>query len=136
MWLCAAYCAAAVIAVWLLAEPFLSLVLPTYVPDLAYVYIVLPGLVAFTLAGPFGIVFNVLIRYRAFVITYGGGALLAAAIFAGAASSGGTLDLRGVTLVRSLVLVFMAAAIVASYFWTVRRYPLLAFHRQVPEAGS
>ena len=136
MRLCTAYCVAAVIAVWLLAEPFLSLVLPRYVPDLAYVYLVLPGLVAFTLAGPFGIVFNVLIRYRAFVIAYGGGVLLAASIFAGAAWSGGTLDLRGVTLVRSLVLVFMAAAIVASYFWTVRQHPLLAFHRQVPAAGS
>jgi len=130
LWFCAAYCVAAVAAVWLLAEPLLSLVLPKYVPDLLYVYIVLPGLVLFTLAGPFGIVFNVLIRYGAFVLSYGGGLLLAAALLWGAALQGGSLDLAGVSAVRSLVLAFMAALIVASYFWAARKYPLLAFHRR------
>jgi O-antigen/teichoic acid export membrane protein len=130
--LCAGYGTCAVLAVSLLAEPVVALILPRYVEDLQYVYIVLPGLVAFTLAGPFAIIFIVLIRYNALMVAYGGGLLLAVVVLGAAAWAGGSLDLRGVSLTRSLVLVFMAALLVVMYFRTVRHYPSLALHRPSP----
>lgn len=131
--LCAGYCLFALLAVWLLAGPVVGLVLPRYVDDLQYVYLVLPGLILFTLAGPFGIVFNVLIRYNAFMVAYGGGFLLALAVFGLAAWRGGALDLQGVALTRSAVLATMALLLVALYFRTVRYFPALALHR-APDA--
>jgi O-antigen/teichoic acid export membrane protein len=127
--LCAGYCLFALLAVWLLAAPVVQLALPRYVDDLQYVYLVLPGLILFTLAGPFGIVFNVLIRYKAFMVAYGGGFLLALAAFGFAAWHGGALDLRDVVLTRSTVLAVMAALLVALYLRTVRFFPALALHR-------
>jgi hypothetical protein len=134
--LCAGYGACAVLAVSLLAEPVVALILPRYVEDLQYVYIVLPGLIAFTLAGPFAIIFIVLIRYNALMVAYGGGLLLAVVVLGAAAWAGGSLDLREVSLTRSLVLVFMAALLVVMYFRTVRHYPSLALHRPSPAHPS
>jgi O-antigen/teichoic acid export membrane protein len=127
--LCFGYCFVALILVWMLAELVIKLILPRYVGDLQYVYLMMPGLILLALAGPFGIVFSVLIRHKAYMVAYGGGFVGALVVFGFSAAQGGTLDLQGVASARSVVLAVIALLLVGLYFRTAHYFPALAMHR-------
>jgi O-antigen/teichoic acid export membrane protein len=114
------YCAVAVAVLALLGRPVLEALLPKYVPDLRYVWLFLPGLLLFTLSSPFAIVFNVLIRYRTFMLAYGGGTLALTSVFAASMLAGHVLALEEVSLARSATYALMALVLVAGY-WRVAR---------------
>lgn len=76
------YCAAATIAVAFLARPVIDLILPRYGEDIVYLYLILPGLVLYTIGGAVGVMFNVLIRYRSYNVGFGAGTLLTITAFA------------------------------------------------------
>lgn len=124
----AAYCAAAALAVGLLARPVVELVLPEYAQDLRYIYLLMPGLILLTLSGPLAIAFNVLIRYRYYFLAYGGGTTATALFFLWGASAGGLLGLDMVILVRSGIYAFMAIVVAAGYLVLTQREPGLRFN--------
>ncbi|MBA4804663.1 MAG: hypothetical protein H2038_08450 [Brevundimonas sp.] len=128
-----AYCIAAGAAVGLLAEPTLGAILPQYVGDLRYVYIVLPGLLLITLSAPFSIMFNVLIRYRFYFAAYGAGTLLTGLVLLAGAWAGGALNLDHVMLLRSVVYGLMAVAIVAGFHAITADRPGLRFSIARPQ---
>lgn len=125
--LLAGYCAVASAAVLLLAAPLLALLLPKYVPDLHYVHLVLPGLVLLTLTNPVAVVGNVLIRYRTYLVAYGGGTLLTAAVFGLGLSSGHTLDLEQVSLLRSATYALIGLLLLAGFVMMSREHRQFRF---------
>ncbi|MEL6529897.1 MAG: hypothetical protein AAFQ27_08035, partial [Pseudomonadota bacterium] len=117
------YCAAATLALWLLAPTLLELVLPKYVPDLHWVYLLTPGLIAFALSAPFALTYNVVIDYTWYVIAYGAGVVATLLAFGGAMVMGETFSLDGVILLRSGVYALMAALLVLGWWQLSRRHP-------------
>lgn len=109
------YCGITALALIFLAEPVTSLLLPEYVPDLRWVYLLAPGLILFALAGPLGIAFNILIKYKWFLIAYSTGTLLTCAVFLSAISAGMTLNLDEVAILRSVA--FAAMALIIGFGW-------------------
>lgn len=118
-----AYCTAAALSLWLLAEPLLGLVLPDYVPDLRWVYLLAPGLIAFALSAPFALIFNVVIDYRWYVIAYGAGVAATVLAFGIAILAGEAFSLDGVIILRSAIYTLLAALLVAGWWHLTRRYP-------------
>jgi O-antigen/teichoic acid export membrane protein len=110
-----AYCIIAAAATWLFAEPLLKAFLPRYIEDLGYVWLFFPGLLLFTLAGPFATTFNVLIRYKTYFYAYGLSTVVTAAVFALSALTGRLLDLAEVTLLKSIVYTLMAGSLLMGY---------------------
>jgi O-antigen/teichoic acid export membrane protein len=131
----AVYSVVASAAVLLLAPPLLSLLLPKYVPDLYYANLVLPGLVVLTLTNPFAVVGNVLIRYRTYLVAYGGGTLLTAAVFGLGLASGHTLDLEQVSLLRSATYALIGLLLVAGFVIMSREHRQFRFVGQ-PRPGT
>ncbi|MCX7197705.1 MAG: hypothetical protein NTW37_06875 [Proteobacteria bacterium] len=125
--LLAGYSLVASAAVLLLAAPLLSLLLPKYVPDLHYVNLVLPGLVLLTLTNPFAVVGNVLIRYRTYLMAYGAGTLLTAAVFGLGLASGLTLDLEQVSLLRSATYALIGLLLLAGFVIMSREHRQFRF---------
>jgi O-antigen/teichoic acid export membrane protein len=123
----AGYCALAAIAVALLARPVTALILPQYVGDLRYVYLIAPGMILFTLGAPLAIMFNVLIRYRTYFIAYGIGTLVTAGVVAWAILSGTVLSLDAVALLRSGAYALMAALLVAGFLVLSREHRRFRF---------
>ena len=117
-----AYCAAAALALWVLAEPLLALILPQYVPDLRWVYLLAPGLIAFAVSAPFALTFNVVINYRWYIIAYGAGVAVSLAVFALALMTDHALSLDQVIALRSGVYALMAALIVVGWWQLARRH--------------
>ena len=117
------YCALAVAAVVLLARPVTAWLLPRYVQDLPYLYVVVPGLVLFTLSAPFALMFNVVIRYRYYFIAYGAGSLVTGGVLFGALFFGSPISLVGVMWLRSGVYALMAVLLMIGYFRLLRHYP-------------
>lgn len=122
-WIAAAYCALGLLAVYALGEPVMRLILPDYVRDLRFVYILAPGLAVFTLSAPFALLFNVLIRYRFYFIAYGAGSAATAALFGWAILTPGTLSLEDVTIIRSAVYVLIAAVLMWGFVSVSRDMP-------------
>ncbi|MEP3144653.1 lipopolysaccharide biosynthesis protein [Qipengyuania citrea] len=116
-----AYCGSTALALVFLAEPLTALLLPDYVQDLRWVYILAPGLIAFAMASPLAIAFNIVIRYRWFLVAYGFTAAVTAAIFVSAIAFGSQLDLDQVTVVRSAGFVLMAAIIAIGWIKLTRK---------------
>lgn len=112
------YCTAAALALWLLAEPVLALVLPQYVPDLRWVYLLAPGLIAYALSAPFALIFNVVLEYRWYVVSYGAGVALTVVVFSLALATRQVLTLDQVIVLRSGVYALMAALIMLGW-WQV-----------------
>ena len=110
------YCGATALTLAVLAEPLTRMLLPTYVQDLRWVYLLAPGLIAFALAGPLAIAFNILIRYRWFLIAYGAATLVTALVFIGAILSDTTLSLDQVAMLRSAAFGMMAIVIVFGWW--------------------
>lgn len=123
----AGYCALAAIGVALLARPVTALILPQYVGDLRYVYLIAPGMILFTLGAPLAIMFNVLIRYRTYFIAYGIGTLVTAGVVAWAILSGTVLSLDAVALLRSGAYALMAALLVAGFLVLSREHRRFRF---------
>lgn len=117
------YCAAAIIGVMVLAAPLLDLVLPRYTPDLRWVYLLLPGLVIFSLSSPFAIVFNAVIDYTWYVVSYAIGTAATALAFGLALATGTALGLDLVIVIRSTVYALMAFAVGAGWWRISARYP-------------
>ena len=117
------YCAAAALGLWLLAEPLLGLVLPKYVPDLRWVYLIAPGLIAFALSAPFALTFNVVIDYRWHMIAYGGGVAATLLAFGAAMLIGEAFTLDGVIILRSSIYALMAALLIIGWWQISRGYP-------------
>ncbi|QUL37330.1 lipopolysaccharide biosynthesis protein [Erythrobacter sp. JK5] len=114
------YCALAALALWLIAPPLLELVLPKYVPDLRWVYLLAPGLIVFTLSAPFALMFNVIIDYRWYVIGYGASVVATVIAFAAALLSGQAFSLDRVVMLRSGIYALMAVLLVAGW-WRLSR---------------
>ncbi|MEM6474692.1 MAG: hypothetical protein AAF687_00850 [Pseudomonadota bacterium] len=119
----AIYCTGAALALWLLAEPLVGLILPQYVADLHWVYLLAPGLIAFSLSAPFALIFNVVIDYRWYVVAYGAGLVATLIAFGGALLIGQTFSLDGVILLRSFIYGLMAALLIVGYWQLTKRYP-------------
>ena len=129
-------CAVAALAILLLAEPVTRLLLPNYVGDLRYLYLLAPGLILFTLSGPFALLFSVVIRYRYYFYAYGAGALATLIVFAAALLAPFTLDLDAVMVARSAVYVLMAAIIMIGYTILSREFPQFRLNpRALAKAG-
>lgn len=120
---CSAYCAAAALALWLLAEPILTLLLPDYVADLRWVYLLAPGLIVFALCAPFTLCFNVMIDYRWYLIAYASGALITVFAFAAATVSGVALNLDQIVILRSASFAVMGAILIFGAHRITRRAP-------------
>ena len=120
-----AYCAAAALGVWLVAEPLLAAVLPAYVADLRWVYILTPGLIVFALSTPFCLSFNVLIDYRWYLIAYIAGAVVSALVLASATLGSAPLGLDQITFLRSAVFALMGAVAVFGSWRITARAPQL-----------
>lgn len=117
------YCTAAALALWLLAAPLLGLVLPKYVPDLHWVYLLAPGLIAFALSAPFALTYNVVIDYTWYVIAYGAGVVATVLAFAGAMLVGQTFSLDGVIILRASIYALMGGLLVVGWLQISRRHP-------------
>jgi len=123
----AAYCVTAALALWLLAEPVLALVLPDYVADLHWVYLLAPGLIALALCAPFTLCFNVVIDYRWYLIAYASGALIVAFTLAAATVSGVPLNLDQVMILRSASFALMGGILIFGAHRITRLAPEFRF---------
>ena len=121
------YSATAVVCVLLIAPGFLGALLPRYLGDLRYVYLLLPGVVLFGLTAPFAMVFNVLIEYRYYFYAYGLGTAATAALLGGYIYDAGSVSLTAVSIIKSIVYVVMGAVIVAGYVVSARGQPAFRF---------
>jgi hypothetical protein len=108
------------IALAFLAEPLVRLFLPKYVPDLHYVYLIVPGLALYTICSAVAVIFNVLIRYTTYNIGFGVGTLITVAAFSLTPIWGVVLSLDDVTLTKS-VAYGMTGLIFLWGFWIVSR---------------
>lgn len=121
-WL-AAYCAAVGIALVTLAEPLTAIFLPGREEDLVFVYLLSPGLIAFTLATPFALIFNVAIRYRWMVAAYGLGSVATIAVLGGAWLLDQPLRLAGVAGLRSAIYALTGVMLVIGWARLSERFP-------------
>ena len=109
------YCTFVIAIMFFLSKLLTELVLPQYVGDLVYVYLLAPGLMIFTIASPLSLIFNVMVRYRYSMIAYGGSTIVTAAGLFGALAMGQVLQLDEVMILRSIVYAFTAAMIVLGF---------------------
>jgi O-antigen/teichoic acid export membrane protein len=131
------YSAAVLVCVWPLAALVLGVLLPKYLPDLRYVYLLAPGVLLFGLSNPFAIVFNVLIRYRFYFYSYGLGTVATALLIGLCILLTGTVDLAALSIIKSIVFILMAVIILAGYLTLAREYPEFRFlGRQTRRAHS
>lgn len=121
------YSLVAVFSVLFLAHVFLGALLPKYLNDLPYVYLVMPGVVLFGLAAPFAMVFNVLIQYRYYFYAYGFGTLLTVGLLGAYIVAVGSINLAALSVIKSIVYFAMGAIIMAGYVLVCRRHPAFRF---------
>lgn len=123
-----AYCLLAGVALALLAEPVVALVLPKYVGDLYYVYLIVPGLAIYTLTSSVAVMFNVLIRYTTYNIGFGMGTVLTIAAFSLTPLFGIVLTLEQVTLVKAAAYALTGLIFLGGYTYVSRQFPTFRFH--------
>lgn len=109
------YCTFVIAIMFFLSKLLTEFVLPQYVGDLVYVYLLAPGLMIFTIASPLSLIFNVMVRYRYSMIAYGGSTIVTAAGLFGALAMGQVLQLDEVMILRSIVYTFTAGMIVLGF---------------------
>ncbi len=117
------YSAAVMLCVWPLAGPVIALLLPKYLPDLRYVYLLTPGVLIFGLSNPLMIAFNVLIKYRYYFYAYGLGTVATGVLVGLYILITGTIDLDALSMIKSAVYVLMAMIITAGYLVIARTHP-------------
>ncbi len=116
------YCVVTVVALWLIAPLLLGWVLPAYLPDLRWVYLIAPGAMALAMAGPFAIAFNVVIDYTWYMIAYGASVVVTGLAFGAAWLAGDVFSLDGVIILRSAVSGLMAVLLVTGWWQLTRRH--------------
>ncbi len=121
LWVTMIYCGATALGLWLLAEHVLMAILPQYLPDLRWVHTLAPGLIAFALAGPFTLSYNVMITHRWYLIAYIGGAVMTAFVFVVAVLEGTTLTLEQVVMWRSAMFAAMGLTLVIGAYRLTKR---------------
>ncbi len=121
------YSVAGAAALLLLGEPVVALVLPRYVPDIVYAELLLPGLIAFTIANSMAVVFNILIQYRTYLIGFGSGIVATGLILGSTLVTGYRFDLVQVSLIKSGVYLLMAVILIAGYIVITRGRPGFRF---------
>ncbi|KPP95475.1 hypothetical protein [Erythrobacter sp. HL-111] len=121
-WL-AAYCAATALALAVLAEPLTALVLPGREADLVFVNLLAPGLVAFTLATPFALIFNVTIRYGWMIGAHALGSVVTVAVLGGAWALDAQLGLAAVAGLRGATYGLTGIVLVIGWAVLSRRFP-------------
>ncbi len=109
------YAIAVTVGVALLSHLIIGLLLPRYLDDLHFVYLVLPGAVLFGLTSPFALVFNVLIRYRFYFYAYCAGTLSTIILLYAYIRSHGSIDLNAVSIIKSTVSTLMGLLIMVGY---------------------
>jgi O-antigen/teichoic acid export membrane protein len=122
------YSLSAVLGVWLLSRMIIGLLLPKYLGDLQYVYLVMPGAVLFGLTSPLAIVFNVLMQYRFYFYAYGLGTLATAGLLGAYIHTVGSIDLGALSVIKSAVFVLMGVVVVAGYLTFSRTHPAFRFN--------
>lgn len=116
------YCIAAALAVWLVAPLIVELVLPQYLGDLRWVNLLLPGLIAFTIAAGFTFVFFTVVDFTWYLAAFLAG-LLTTAVALGASWAGAyALDLDGVIVMRSAIYTLMGILLVIGWWRMTQRY--------------
>ena len=125
--LTAGYAIAGAAALLTLGRPVLELLLPRYVPDLPYAVILIPGLVAFTAANSLAVVFNILIRYRTYLIAFGAGIVLTAVVLGSTLATGYRFDLTQVSWIKSGIYMLMAVILAAGFAVITRGRPGFRF---------
>ena len=91
--------------------------------DLHWVYLIMPGLIVFTLSSPFALTFNVVIDYTWYIVAYGAGIALTVGAFGIALIADTPFSLDGVMILRSAIYCVMAVLLVAGWWRLSRRYP-------------
>lgn len=122
-----AYSLAGAAALLLLGKPVLALLLPRYVPDLPYAQLLLPGLVVFTMVNSLAVVFNILIRYRTYLLSFGAGIAATALLLGSVTVTGYRFDLTQVSWIKSGVYLLMAFLLFAGYLAITRAWPGFRF---------
>jgi len=122
-----AYCVMVALALQLAAAPIIELILPEYISDLRYVYLLASGLILFALAGPFAVAFNVVIQYRYYFVAFGTGTVATAAAFLAATLSDGSLNLDAVAGLRSAIYGLMSVILFHGYLAISREFPQFRF---------
>jgi O-antigen/teichoic acid export membrane protein len=121
------YAMFASLGVWLLGHVIIGSLLPKYIDDLKYVYLVMPGAVLLGLTSPFAIVFNVVIRYRYYFYAYGLGTLATIALLGSYVVWSGSLNLTALSIIKSVVSIMISIVIVVGYATFLRPYPAFQF---------
>jgi O-antigen/teichoic acid export membrane protein len=121
------YCLFVMLTMWAFAGPILDFILPRYRPDLIYVWIFLPGLLLFTLAGPLAMAFNVLIAYRTYYVAYSLGTLTIIIALGAAVLMGVELTLEQVTAAKSAAYLFMGVSILIGFLLVTRHHRQFRF---------
>lgn len=121
--LTAVYCAVTVGLTLIAGPPVLTALFPERAADFQFVQLLLPGLVLFTLASPLALMFNVRVTYAAYWLAYGSGTVLTIAVLLLASSNLLPLDLKGVTLLRSLAYAVTGLLLIGACVLAWRRWP-------------
>lgn len=121
------YSVLALAALGLLGAPVVNLVLPRYVGDLLYVYLVAPGVALLAISSAFAIIFTVLIRYRYTLVAYAGGAIGLAATLGWSIASGSILTLVELSIARSAMFALTALLVVCGWLIITREHKALRF---------
>lgn len=114
------YCAAIALGMLIFAQPIISRVLPRYLPDLQYVFILLPGMIVYSMASPLALIFSVLIRFKWYIASFAAGLCLTTGLFLWAAATGSVLSLAQVSGIRAASYVAIGVALVFGV-WAITR---------------
>ncbi|KQX19539.1 MULTISPECIES: lipopolysaccharide biosynthesis protein [unclassified Sphingomonas] len=123
----AGYCLATLMAVLLLVRPVIERWLPAYTGDLLYVYLILPGLILYTLFSAPAVIFSVLIRYRLYYAAFGAGTLATGLAFAATPLFGVRLGLVEVMVLKSATYTLTGAILLAGFWALSRKFPAFRF---------
>ncbi|MES2495409.1 MAG: hypothetical protein V4618_04810 [Pseudomonadota bacterium] len=121
------YCVGAGLLLIFAAPPIISLILPRYADDLLYVYLILPGLILYTVGSAIGVIFNVLIRYRSYNIGFGAGTVLTVTAFAAAPLFAIRYSLEEVSVIKSAAYGLSGAIFLAGFWLLSREFEIFRF---------
>ena len=112
---------------FLLAQPLINFLLPKYQHDLIYVYLIFPGIVIYTLSNPFALIFNVLIKYKYYLISYLVGTLIILVCTFVYYELNGSVNLVVISIIKSISFSFIGLIILYGYFKLTKKHPELRF---------
>lgn len=123
-----AYSIISALLLFFLAKPIILYFLPKFQNDLLYVYLIFPGLVIYTLSNTFALIFNILIKYKYYLIAYLGGSLIISAgtLFWYYSLNG--LTLVSISIIKSISFSFIGFCIVFGYFQLTSNIKELRFN--------